>query len=130
MRKNMKIVREAIVFKKRFSRKRKEFSRIRRDISRDKDTSNVPPYSHRSWKTFSGSVSTLGFLATFRATIDATTAAKQEKLLDGNHAYRSSLNHAYPAVQTYDHHASSVRHKKLSNLDLNREILKVNHEFI
>lgn len=28
------------------------------------------PYSHRSWKTFSGSVSTLGFLATFRATID------------------------------------------------------------
>lgn len=36
-----------------------------------KATSSVPPpYSHRSWKTFSGSVSTLGFLATFRATID------------------------------------------------------------
>lgn len=128
MRKNMKIVRETIVFKKRFSRKRKEFSRIRRDTSRDKDTSNVPPYSHRSWKTFSGSVSTLGFLATFRGTIDQPQRNKKScsmaiMLTDHLLITRIPLFRCMTGP-------SSVRHKKLSNLDLNREILKVNHEFI
>lgn len=128
MRKNIKIVREAIVFKKRFSRKRKEFSRIRRDTSRDKDTRNVPPYSHRSWKTFSGSVSTLGFLATFRATIDQPQRNKKScsmAIMLTDHLLITRI----PLFRRMTG-PSSVRHKKLSNLDLNREILKVNHEFI
>lgn len=81
------------------SRKRKEFSRIRGDITRDKDTSNRSAILAQ----ILGNIFWLGFHSRSPGNIPrnyASTAAKQEKLLDGDHAYRSSLNHACLTVVT------------------------------